>query len=177
MGADFVFMNSLAGHYAVLLKDAEKLGLKEKIQFCVGSGAGQPELIKLAGSAAEGAWSTNVYPSWPNDSKGYKWVVEEFERQGRTPKSDDTCGGISFARLGCEAIRTAAKKVGPENVDNNSIYDALCNLKDLDMWGLMPNISYAPDLRIPFNYYYVLEVKDKKWRDRAYVEVPWFIKK
>jgi len=177
LGADLVYMNSLAGHFSVLLKDAQKMGLQGKVQFCVGSGAGQPELIRLAGSAAEGAWSMNPYPSWPNDSKGYKWVVKEFKRQGKTLKSDDTCAGFGFARIGSEAIRAAAKKVGPENVGKKAIFNALCNMKDLDMWGLMPNISYAPDLRIPFNYFYVLEVKDQKWHDRAYVKVPWFSEK
>ena len=49
--------------------------------------------------------------------------------------------------------------------------------KDLDMWGLLPNVSYAPDLRLPFNIMYVLEVKDRKCHDRAKVEMPWFVKR
>ena len=122
------YVNSMAGHYAVLLKDAQKMGLLDKIQFCVGSGTAQPELIRLAGDAVENAWSINPYTSWLNDSKVYKWLIEEFERQGKEPKSDDTCAAINIARIGCEAIRAAAKKVGPKNVDNHAIYQALCSL-------------------------------------------------
>ena len=174
LGADFVYMNSVAGHYAVLLKTAQKLDLLKRIQCCVGLAPGESELPRLAGTASERAWAISPYRAWPNESKGYKWIVKEFKRQGKALRGTDSAAGFSFMRIGTEAIRAAANKVGPENVDNHAIFDALCNMKNLDMWGILPNVSYAPDSRIPYSKMYVQEMRDEKWHDRALVDVPSF---
>jgi ABC-type branched-subunit amino acid transport system substrate-binding protein len=172
MGANLVFMNSLASHFAVLVKDAQKLGLLDKMQFCGAELSHSDYQIKILGGAAEGMWCTSAPASWPNESKGFKLISKAFRKQGLTFKGMDTILGITWARIGSEAIRAAARKVGPEKVDSNSIFDALINMKDMDMWGLVPNISYSADSRIPFDRCYVHEIKNGMWRDITHTKVP-----
>ena len=172
MGANLVFINSLASHFAVLVKNAQKLGLLDKIQFCGAELSHSDYQIEILGDAAEGVWCTSAPASWPNKSKGYEMIVEAFKKQGKTFKGMDTILGVSWARIGSEAIRAAAKKVGPENVTSVAVYDALINMKDMDMWGLIPNVSYSPDSRIPFEHCYVHEVQNGVWKDIAHIRVP-----
>jgi branched-chain amino acid transport system substrate-binding protein len=176
MGADLVFSNILEGHFAVLLKDAKRLGLQGKIQFCGGSECRGAEVVKLAGDAAEGAWSVNHFADWSEtNNKGIQLGVQmQTEFRGGVDYQTQYLMGVIPARITGEAIRYAAKTFGPDNVNSDNIYKALTTMGKIDMLGLTADASFSPTERRPFKYLNVSKCVKGTWvKEKYQIEVPW----
>ena len=176
MGADLVFSNILEGHFAVLLKDAKRLGLQGKIQFCGGSECRGAEVVKLAGDAAEGAWSVNHFVDWSDaQNKGIQLGTKmQTEFRGGVDYQTQYLMGVIPARITGEAIRYAAKTFGPDNVNSDNIYKALTTMGKIDMFGLTADASFSPTERRPFKYLNVSKCVKGVWvKEKYQIEVPW----
>ena len=176
MGADLVFSNILEGHFAVLLKDAKRLGLQGKIQFCGGSECRGAEVVKLAGDAAEGAWSVNHFVDWSDaQNKGIQLGTKmQTEFRGGVDYQTQYLMGVIPARITGEAIRYAAKTFGPDNVNSDNIYKALTTMGKIDMLGLTADASFSPTERRPFKYLNVSKCVKGTWvKEKYQIEVPW----
>jgi branched-chain amino acid transport system substrate-binding protein len=176
LGADMVFSNILEGHFAVLLKDAKRLGLQGKIHFVGGSECRGSEVVKLAGDAAEGAWSVNHFVDWSDTkNKGIQLGMDmQKEFRGGVDYQTQYLMGVIPARFTAEAIRYAAKTFGPDNVNNEAIYKALTTMGKIDMLGLTADASYSPTERRPFKYLNVSKCVNGQWVEEKYgIEVPW----
>jgi branched-chain amino acid transport system substrate-binding protein len=176
MGADLVFSNILEGHFAVLLKDAKRLGLQGKIQFCGGSECRGAEVVKLAGDAAEGAWSVNHFVDWSDtQNKGIQLGTKmQTEFRGGVDYQTQYLMGVIPARITGEAIRYAAKNYGPDNINSDNIYKALTTMGKIDMLGLTADASFSPTERRPFKYLNVSKCVKGIWVKEQYqIEVPW----
>ena len=176
LGADLVFSNILEGHFAVLLKDAKRLGLQGKMQFCGGSECRGAEVVKLAGDAAEGAWSVNHFADWSETkNKGIQLGVQmQKEFRGGVDYQTQYLMGVIPARFTAEAIRYAAKTFGPDNINSETIYKALTTMQRIDMLGLTPDASFSPTERRPFKYLNVSKCVNGVWVKEKYgIEVPW----
>ena len=176
MGADLVFSNILEGHFAVLLKDAKRLGLQGKIQFCGGSECRGAEVVKLAGDAAEGAWSVNHFVDWSDaQNKGIQLGTKmQTEFRGGVDYQTQYLMGVIPARITGEAIRYAAKTYGPDNVNSDNIYKALTTMGKIDMLGLTADASFSPTERRPFKYLNVSKCVKGIWvKEKYQIEVPW----
>ena len=176
MGADLVFSNILEGHFAVLLKDAKRLGLQGKIQFCGGSECRGAEVVKLAGDAAEGAWSVNHFVDWSDaQNKGIQLGTKmQTEFRGGVDYQTQYLMGVIPARITGEAIRYAAKTFGPDNVNSDNIYKALTTMGRIDMLGLTADASFSPTERRPFKYLNVSKCVKGVWvKEKYQIEVPW----
>lgn len=176
LGADLVFSNILEGQFAVLLKDAKRLGLQGKIQFVGGSECRGSEVVKLAGDAAEGAWSVSHFVDWSDtENKGIQLGMEmQKEFRGGVDYQTQYLMGVIPARFTAEAIRYAAKTVGPDNVNNEAIYNALTTMGKIDMLGLTADASFSPTERRPFKYLNVSKCVNGNWVQEKYgIEVPW----
>jgi branched-chain amino acid transport system substrate-binding protein len=176
MGADLVFSNILEGHFAVLLKDAKRLGLQGKIQFCGGSECRGAEVVKLAGDAAEGAWSVNHFVDWSDSqNKGIQLGTKmQTEFRGGVDYQTQYLMGVIPARITGEAIRYAAKTFGPDNVNSDNIYKALTTMGKIDMLGLTADASFSPTERRPFKYLNVSKCVKGVWvKEKYQIEVPW----
>jgi branched-chain amino acid transport system substrate-binding protein len=176
LGADLVFSNILEGHFAVLLKDAKRLGLQGKMQFCGGSECRGAEVVKLAGDAAEGAWSVNHFADWSETkNKGIQLGVQmQKELRGGVDYQTQYLMGVIPARITAEAIRYAAKTFGPDSVNSETIYKALTTMQKIDMLGLTPDASFSPTERRPFKYLNVSKCVNGVWVKEKYgIEVPW----
>ena len=176
LGADLVFSNILEGHFAVLLKDAKRLGLMGKMQFCGGSECRGAEVVKLAGDAAEGAWSVNHFTDWSETrNKGIQLGMQmQKEFRGEIDYQTQYLMGVIPARFTAEAIRYAAKTFGPDNVNSENIYKALTTMGKIDMLGLTADASFSPTERRPFKYLNVSKCVNGVWVKEQYgLEVPW----
>ncbi len=176
LGADLVFSNILEGHFAVLLKDAKRLGLQGKMQFCGGSECRGAEVVKLAGDAAEGAWSVNHFADWSEtNNKGIQLGVQmQKELRGGVDYQTQYLMGVIPARFTAEAIRYAAKTFGPDSINSETIYKALTTMQKIDMLGLTPDASFSPTERRPFKYLNVSKCVNGVWVKEKYgIEVPW----
>jgi branched-chain amino acid transport system substrate-binding protein len=176
MGADLVFSNILEGHFAVLLKDAKRLGLQGKIQFCGGSECRGAEVVKLAGDAAEGAWSVNHFADWSEtQNKGIQLGTKmQTEFRGGVDYQTQYLMGVIPARMTGEAIRYAAKTFGSDNVSSANIYKALTTMGKIDMLGLTADASFSPTERRPFKHLNVSKCVKGTWvKEKYQIEVPW----
>ncbi|MFH1115744.1 MAG: ABC transporter substrate-binding protein [Pseudomonadota bacterium] len=176
MGADLVFSNILEGQFAVLLKDAKRLGLQGKIQFAGGSECRGAEVIKLAGDAANGAWSVSHFVDWSEtDNKGIQLGLKmQKEFRGGVDYQTQYLMGVIPARITAEAMRYAAKNYGADKVDSAGIYKALTTMGKIDMLGLTADVAYSPTERRPFKQLNISKCADGKWvREKYGIEVPW----
>ncbi len=176
LGADLVFSNILEGHFAVLLKDAQRLKLQKKMQFCGGSECRGAEVVRLAGDAAEGAWSVNHFVDWSEtQNKGIQLGVQmQKEFRGGVDYQTQYLMGVIPARITAEAIRYAAQTFGPDRIHSGTIYQALTTMPKIDMLGLTPEASFSPTERRPFKSLNVSKCERGVWVKEQYgIEVPW----
>ncbi len=174
--ANLVFSNHLEGHQAVLLRDARRLGLLGKMQFCGGSETRGAEIIKLAGKAVEGAWCVSHFVDWSEtENKGIQLGMKmQKEFRGKLDYQTQYLMGVIPARITEQAIRYAAKTYGPENVNKETIYKALTTGPEIDMLGLSPNANYSPTERRPFKHLNISKCVNGVWvREKYHIEVPW----
>ena len=52
--------------------------------------------------------------------------------------------GWVLATIAEGALDSAIDAVDFDNLDGKAVFDALCNMKDFDMGGIMPPLSYGP---------------------------------
>lgn len=179
LGANFIYMNSLEGHFSMLLKGARRLGMPfgvgpGKVMFGGGSECHNDDLLRLAGEAAEGVWAVSSYPNWDEDLKAVKWAKEvQTRNRGKVEPRGNYFMGFSFSRLAWETLKQAAKKYGPDKVNRENITRTLMEIRGLDMWGAAPAFTYGPNERRPFRAMNVHAVKGGKWVRLATVETPW----
>jgi branched-chain amino acid transport system substrate-binding protein len=179
LGANFIYMNSLEGHFSMLVKGARRLGMPfgvgpGKVMFAGGSECHNDDLLRLAGEAAEGVWAVSSYPNWDEDLKAVKWAKEvQTRNRGKVDPRGNYFMGFSFSRLAWETLKQTAKKYGPDKVNRENITRTLMEIRGLDMWGAAPAFTYGPNERRPFRAMNVHAVKGGKWVRLATVETPW----
>jgi branched-chain amino acid transport system substrate-binding protein len=179
LGANLIYMNTLEGYYSMLLKGARRLGMQVgvgpgKVMFGGGSETYNEELLRVAGEAAEGAWSVSSYPRWTDDVRGVKWAKDvQTKYRGKITTHGSYFMGFTHGRLAWEALKQTAKKYGPDKVTRDTVTGTLTEIRNLDMWGSAPAFSYGPNERRPFHAMSVYAVKGGRWERLATVETPW----
>ncbi|MEW6232463.1 MAG: ABC transporter substrate-binding protein [Chloroflexota bacterium] len=139
-GADWVYSNTLGAAPGVMLKDATRLGLRDKIKFAGGPWAMDWAPIRVAGAAAaEGFVGSQSYASWSEaDNPGIKLLGEQFEKNKRKPEEKALayiCVWSGVFTL-AEAIGKAVDEVGFDKLDGAAVKKAMEALKDYSPQGL-----------------------------------------
>ena len=179
LGANLIYMNSVEGHYAMLLKDAKRLGVETgigpgKVQFACGSETHNPDVIKMAGEAAEGCWSVDSYPDWYEDAEGVKLAKDlQMKYHGEVEEHGNYFMGMTYGMITWHLVKTAADKYGPDKITKEAINDLLCELRGLDLMGITPKWTYGTYERRPFKPLNVHEVRKGEWYNLGSVETPW----
>ncbi len=179
LGANLVYMNTLEGYYAMLLKGAHRLGMKVgvgpgKIMFGGGSETYNEELLRLAGDAAEGVWSVSSYPRWTDDVRGVKWAKDvQTKYRGKITTHGSYFMGFTHGRLAWEAIKQTAQRYGADKITRDNVTRTLSEIRALDMWGSAPPFSYGANERRPFRAMNVYVAKSDHWERLATVDTPW----
>ena len=139
-GADVIYMQAHWGTSPAVLRDAERLGLLDKIRFggATEDGIGVPMLDM--GPAVEGFFQTKNFP-WFEE---VPIVYDIFRmREGRL----DTNGGVActlqYGPVTVEAIRIAIEQVGYENLDGPSVMEAMYSIKDFDPHQIGRPVTYT----------------------------------
>jgi len=133
---DFIWCGGTTPSTSVILKDAKKIGLKAT--FFTNIWGTDENLIKMAGDASEGVVSLQTAAVYGQDVPGMKIILEASKNQPQM--THYIRGFVSMLVMG-EGIRLAAAK-GP--VTGPSIKAALETMKDFDLQGLAPSVSYLP---------------------------------
>jgi len=143
-GADFVYLSGVVPTSGPIMRDAERLGLLDHIQFGASEPASGPLLIEMAGIASEGFLTPKTLPSLDEtEIPGVNLMLDkQMEYRGKVVKQDYAPGWVAGAIL-CEAIRKAVEQVGYENLNGPAVKEGFDSIKDFDVDGLV-SITYNP---------------------------------
>ncbi len=129
---------------STILKDAKKLGLKNK--FIGLNWAFSEKLIQIAGDAAEGFMSPMPFAFWTETNvKGVQFMhkVRKEVAGKEDPQPVNYTQGFIGAYLLVEALKKAGNNLTGENIKK------VLESNTFDMMGLSADIAYKPELRKP----------------------------
>jgi len=140
-GADYAYTQCTTPPFSVVLRDAKKLGLTTKWGTNIW-GIGEL-LIAVAKEAAEGVVGALPNPPFGTDVPGMKKLVE-WHQKNHPGDTHDTnyVRGWSYVMVWSEALKRADKA---GKLNGPGIREALETLKDFDLGGLTPAVTYGPD--------------------------------
>ena len=131
-GVQYVISQTVQPPVATLLKDANRLGLaaknfgeKGKLTFLGCHYAGGPDLIALAGSAAEGTFWTTSYTMTTEQGENALPIqlAKQFGRDAELGKSQNYMNGIMVTQIAIEAMKRIKDKGG--DITKAALYDEL----------------------------------------------------
>jgi branched-chain amino acid transport system substrate-binding protein len=128
-GVEYLVHQNVAGPVANILKDAKRLGLDKKFKQLGAHYTGGPDLISLAGDAAEGfLWATSFY-MFHEDAPGIRLQKELGQKYGRPQAivgSVNYTNGMLATAIAVEAMRRAQERF--KRVTNETVYQALVGM-------------------------------------------------
>jgi len=140
-GADFVYLQCLWETAIPIMKDAERLGLTDKIRFGGGIEDTQSvQLIEALDAGAEGYFAGRSFP-WYEETPIVFDILREY--QGRLDTSGGGAGTLQFGPVPIEAIRIAIEQVGYENLDSRAVKEAMYSIKDFDPHNIGRPVTYT----------------------------------
>jgi ABC-type branched-subunit amino acid transport system substrate-binding protein len=146
--ADLVYIQNIIPAAGPIMRDAERLGLHEKIQFAGNEYAVGETLIEMAPFGVEGFLTPKGLP-WFDETEipGVKTMIDrQLQYHGKVQERPEYMGGWVYGAIMCEAIKRALEEVGYENLDGPAAKSALEGMKDFDVDGMV-KITYGPERR------------------------------
>lgn len=151
---DFVWTGGTTPSTAVIMKDAQKLGMS--CTFFSNIWSSDENIFKLAGEAAEGHFGLQGAAIYGQDVPGMELIRKLTNGEHRMTHY---VRGFVSAMVMCEGMKMA-KAAG--KVTGESIKAALETMRDFDPMGLAPAVSYYPDDHRPNLSVNVCTFKDGK---------------
>ena len=156
--ADYAYINVTTTGASIILKDAQKLGLK--IKFGSNPFGFSEKLPEVAKAAAEGVTGVMPHVPYGTDVPGMKAILD-FNK-GKTPKTSLDAiyvRGWTAATVWVEALKRA-DKAGALN--GEGIKKAMETLSDFSIGGLGPNLTYTATDHRPATRTPIFMIKDGK---------------
>ena len=150
LAPDYVWVGGTISSTAVILKDAQKIGMQAK--FITNIWGSDEQLLKLAGPAVNGHYGLHTSVVYGADVPGMK-IIEELT--GGRHQNIHYIRGFASMYTMAEAIRVAAEK---GKVTGPAIRDASRTLRDFDPMGLTPPISFFKDDHRPNMVVYLYQL-------------------
>ena len=134
---DYIIVHGVVPNTAALLRDARKLGLKNKFFGTYFSCS--EEVVRMAKNAAKNFVGAHCFSSWDDESTGMakmRKVALQYQPEKKW-RSREYIHGWVTAITNIEAIKKAGN-----NLDSESFVDALEMIKDFDTKGLCGPITH-----------------------------------
>ena len=149
---DWVYVCAVGATLVTLLKDAYRLEVQQKgVDLCTYAPGLDETIARAAGEKAIEGWHISK-PHPPAYAKGIPGVDRAVERARRYRGwgVEDICGhyillGEVVSRVTAEVLRMAIQKVGYENVTGRAVRDAMASLRDFEVGGIVPSVSWSED--------------------------------
>ncbi len=163
---DFAYINTTTSWVAVILKDAQKLGLKTRFGM---NPYGFGELLpQIAKEAAEGTYGVIPEVPFGTDVPGMKKIVEWNQKKHNNAFRDNLyVRGWAYGLVWMEAIRRAGSDVTRESVKN-----ALETFRNVEFEGLVQPVTYTKEDHRPTTVINVYQVQAGKIVKAGQVELP-----
>ena len=143
---DFIYIFSSGSTTVTLVKDAIRLGVRDKGITLASWTSLDASVLKAIGRDSEGWYTFRFFPaSTQTDLLGMQTVLEAAKRyRGDDPEkvSGNYIGMWAIAKITVEAIRMAIERVGFENLTGRAVRDALASMEGFDT-GLLPPITMS----------------------------------
>lgn len=131
---DLILASALYNEGAVIMDQARKLGID--VPFVGGNGFNSPEVIKIAGDAANGLIVATPWYGDKDDQKVQDFVKKYEEKYGKKPDQ--------FAAQAYDALYIMAEALkNAGDADRDAVRDALAETKDFQ--GILGNFSFDKD--------------------------------
>lgn len=164
---DLVYIQASTPQVLVILRDAAKVGLPASL-FMGNLYNIAPAIVEQLGSAAEGFRAIQIYSDFGSDIPATKEMNKFGEANEIEKKDPFYMKGWYEGIVITAAIRKAVEKAGgvPDDIGvfRKSVRDELEGLRDLDMGGITPPVSYA-------NHQGTTQARITEVRDGKYVPV------
>ncbi|WP_017754487.1 ABC transporter substrate-binding protein [Calidifontibacillus oryziterrae] len=134
LNPDLILCSALYNEGAVIMSQARKMGLD--IPFVGGNGFNSPEVITIAGDAANGLIVATPWFSGKDDPKVQEFIQKYKDAYGKDPDQFAAQAYDGFYLL-AEAIKNAGE------ADRDKVRDALAAIKDFP--GVLGNMSFDQD--------------------------------
>jgi len=178
--ADLVYIQHIIPGAGPIMRDAERLELQKAMQFSGTEWLLGKALMEMAPVGVEGFLAPRGLP-WFDEIQipGLKAMMDtQLKYHGKTVwEVSEYMGGWVYGAVMCEAVRRAAEEVGYENLDGVAIKEALDDMNEFDVDGMV-KVSFGPEDRRGTQRYAVYQVKDGKvirltdWKEVP-ILVPW----
>jgi branched-chain amino acid transport system substrate-binding protein len=143
-GVDFIYITSVSTTVVPIMKDAERLGLTDKIRFGGYDNSQAIALLEALGPSAEGYFAPRATP-WYEE---VPLLTEMYMRyRGKIDTPGDGANALLQVSVVIEAVRRAIENVGYENLDGRAVKEALDSIKDFDPHGINKKMTYTPEDR------------------------------
>jgi branched-chain amino acid transport system substrate-binding protein len=134
LNPDLILCSALYNEGAVIMDQARKMGID--VPFVGGNGFNSPQVITIAGNAANGLIVATPWFSGKDDQKVKEFVQKYKEKYGMEPDQF-----AAQAYDGLYIMAEALKNAG--NADRDKLRDALAKIKDFN--GVLGNMSFDKD--------------------------------
>jgi branched-chain amino acid transport system substrate-binding protein len=144
-GIRYIYHNNVSRPVATMLKDAKAIGYDAKhmaMSYC-----GESVLLKLAGEAVDGFIVSTSLAEFQEPTMDFPRMLFKRYREGQNFPSNTYGSGIARGMIFEEAIKRSLKKYG--KVDGQKVKEAMETLKDFSLEGIVPNVTFGPDRRVP----------------------------
>ncbi len=150
-GADYVFSMGPQSAWTTVVKDAQRLGLKNRMKFvAIGNGVESDVFINLTKEAGDGTFNVQFFSSINEaDLPGVKWL-RDIQTRYRSEFANNVTGsrGYMAMKMAVEAIKLAIEKDGiaPDKIDGQAIFNSLeKNIKNWDTGGITAPLTISGD--------------------------------
>jgi hypothetical protein len=146
--ADLVYILHIISGAGPIMRDVERLGLQDKMQFAGTQWVVGDRLIEFAPVGTEGFLSPRSTP-WFDDTDNpgvMKMVDKMMEYHGEVTRAPEGFSGWVYGAIVCEAVRRAVAEVGVENADGPAMKRALESFQDFDAEGIA-KFTFGPEDR------------------------------
>lgn len=131
LNPDLILASALYNEGAVIMDQARKMGLN--VPFVGGNGFNSPEVIKIAGDAANGLIVATPWFGAKEDAKVQEFVKKYTDKYGKEP-DQFAAQAYDGLYLYAEAIKNAGE------ADRDAVRDALAEIKDFE--GILGTMSF-----------------------------------
>jgi len=141
-GADMVYFGMYANTHALILKDAARLGVRDKFQDMCFWADNIVQVKTYAGEFADDTMMLTGYQALP--SEWPKFLQERFKKTG-LPENQAMlyAMGVPWYDVYGECIKRAVKKYGPEKVDGKAIYNVLTSMTDYQPLAYNSKVTFS----------------------------------
>ncbi len=172
---DFTYGGFYATALAIVLKDADKLGMIDDITIGCAYAHTPETLIKSVGDLTRNTWV--VSPQYPEtillSENRTPVIFKAYKDNGRTKFQYVTYAmGFAVASAAVEAARMAAEEVGVNNVDGRAVYNALKRLENFNSFGYYVPFSFNSGRWYGQDKCILMTFKDKKIAYKGVIPAP-----